>query len=414
MATGNNTSLGLSPEDIKIVAEVPGGGGDIDDAGTIALEALWGRLPAHFGGMIGLGRALMRQTLWSGMHCAEAILSEAALGGVKSVETFDPLSVRWRDTPEGRLLEQDQIAVALSVILPNAVHVGPLLQDGWRALPQETCFCSPFDGDTDNPYGIPVYSAFLAEGLADIKDWKNISDVMHAIVYPRLFFAFPFEQIVQFAKDSLGTDDDVLTGAGADGEDLTATEYAFAVQEQFKTDIQGLAADDQLFGIKGGEAKPLMLAEGLRGLEKPLEMRRLRLAQSLRHAPTLLGITQGGTQAYSGVEWKSYAKNLEALRSHVLETLVRIANLHLRYSGINAIAKAEVAKIQTSDKKADEEARGLEIKNEQSLMMMGMATGDDSSTKLTGSKVADKPRFDAWLASQSMTTTTTTDPGGSA
>lgn len=409
MATRNNTGLGLSPSDIKIVAEVPGGGGDIDEKGQAALTELWARLPAHFGGMIGLGRALMRQTLWSGMHCAEAILSEQALGGVQTVETFDPLSVRWRDTPEGRLLEQDQISAQLSYVLPGAVHVGALSPDGWRELPSETCFASPLDGDTDNPYGIPVYSAFLAEGLADIKDWKNIGDVMHAIVYPRLFFAFPFEQIVQFAKESVGTDEDVLTGAGPGGVDLTATEYAFAVQEQFKTDIQGLAADDQIFGIKGGEVKPILLAEGLRGLQGPLEMRRLRLAQSLSHPATMLGITQGGTQAYSSTEWQSYAKNLEAMRGHTVETLVKIASLHLRYSGINAIAKAEVAKIQTSDKKADEEARGLEIKNEQELIRMGFATGDDASVALTGTKIADPARFEAWLTAQSATTPT---PGG--
>lgn len=413
MATGNNTALGFSPDDIRIVAEVPSGGGNLHKKGQVALEELWGRLPAHFGGMIGLGRALMRQSLWSGMHCAESVLSDQPLGGVATVETFDPLSVRWRDTPDhGRILEQEQVMASLSQILPGAVYVGDLSQDGWRELPQETCFVSPFDGDTDNPYGTPVYSAFLAEGLADIRDWKNIGDVMHAIVYPRLFFAFPFEQIVQFAKDSKDTDGDVLTGAGPDGGDLTATEYAFSVQEMFKQDIQGLSADSQLFGLKGGEVKPITLADGMRGLQVPLEMRRLRLAMSLQHPATMLGITQGGTQAYSGVEWKAYAKKLESIRGHVVEALVKIANLHLRYSGINAIAKAEVAKIQTSDKKADEEARGLAIGNERSLILMGFSTGDDASMALTGSKIADPERYAAWLAAQDAPAATTQPPTG--
>lgn len=422
MATRNNTALGLSPDDIKIVAEVPGGGGDIDDAGQAALETLWSRLPAHFGGMIGLGRALMRQTLWSGMHCAEGVFSDTPLDGLRTIETFDPLSIRWRDTPDGRrMLEQEQISAQLSSVLPNAIYVGPLSEDGWRELPQESCIASPFDGDTDNPYGVPVYSAFLAEGLADIRDWKNIGDVMHAIVYPRLFFAFPFQELVQFAKDSIGTDSDVCTGAGPIGEDgqptdLTPTEYAFSAQEMFKTDIQGLGADQQLFGMKGGDVKTLTLADGMRGLKDPLEMRRLRLAMALDHPATMLGITQGGTQAYSGIEWKSYAKKLESMRGHVIETLVKLANLHLRYCGINAIAKAEIKKIETSDKKADEEARKLAIENETALIDMGFSTGDDSSVALTGTKVADPVRYAAWLERLGKQTTPQPQPktGGGA
>ena len=400
MATGNNLSLGLSPGDIRIVAETPGGGGQIHRKGQLALETLWSRLPACFGSMEGLGRALLRQMLWSGLHCAEGVISDTALDGLKTIETFDPLSIRFRDTEHGRVLEQEQITAQLATALPSAIYLGPLSEDGWRALPLETCIVSPFDGDTDNPYGIPIYSAFLAEGLADIKDWKNIGDVMHAIVYPRLFFAFPFEQLVQFAKESMGTDGDVCTGAGEGDTDLTPTEWALAVQEQFKTDIQGMAADDQLFGVKGGEVKQLTLADGLRGLQSPLEMRRLRLAQSLRHPATMLGITQGGTQAYSTTEWKSYAKNLEAMRGAVVATIVKLANLHLRYSGINAVAKAEIIPIQTSDKKADEEARKLQIENEKSLMVMGFSMGDDSSVALTGSKVADPERHRAWLDAQ--------------
>lgn len=406
MATGNNVSLGMSPGDVRIVAETPGAGGQIHRKGQQALDELWSRLPAHFGDMFGLGRALMRQMLWSGLHCAEGVLSEKPLGGLASIETFDPLSVRFRDTADrGRILEQEQVQAQLSTVLPNALYVGELSEDGWRELPQETCFAVPLDGDTDNPYGIPVYSAFLSEGMADIKDWKNISDLMHAIVWPRLFFAFPFEQIVQFAKDSQGTEGDVLVGAADDGGDLTPTEYAFAVQEQFKTDIQGMNADDQLFGLKGGEVKPLTLADGMRGMKDPLEMRRIRLATSLRHPATMLNITQGGTQAYSSTEWKSYAKLLETMRGSVVGTLVKLANLHLRYSGINAVAKAEVVSIQTSDKKADEEARKLKIGNEQELLRMGLSTGDDSSVALTGSKVADQARFDAWLAAQSLAKT---------
>ena len=119
----------------------------------------------------------------------------------------------------------------------------------------------------------------------------------------------------------------------------------------------------------------------------------------------MLGITQGGTQAYSGIEWKGYAKKLESMRGHVIATIVKLANLHLRYCGINAIAKAEVTKIETSDKKSDEEARKLAIENETSLIDMGFSTGDDSAVALTGTKVADPVRYAAWLERLGKSTT---------
>jgi hypothetical protein len=249
-------------------------------------------------------------------------------------------------------------------------------------------FAVPYRGSRENPYGIPRLGAFLTEGLADVYDQRNLADVMRAIAWPHLAFEFPVEQTIKFAMDN----PDVLLSEGAQ---LTPLQYAVMVFEAFVSKIETLKADDSFTLPSGAKANVLNAGEGMAGAVTVLEMRRLRLCQSLDHLPSLLGITDGGTLAYSSTQWKQYASKLEALRGFVNGILTRIANLHLRTLGLNLTARADTEPIQTTDRLNEARARAEEIRNALALVDRGYQSDDDAATQLTGGDVVDKARAQA-------------------
>jgi len=121
------------------------------------------------------------------------------------------------------------------------------------------------------------------------------------------------------------------------------------------------------------------------------------LTMALDTLPTLLGITQGGTLAYSSVDWAMQVRKIQGFRSFVNNgVLCRAFDLHLRLMGIPCTTKAESVPIRSSDEVLDEQARQLKIQNEQALIDAGYQTRETASIGLTGSApVIDDATFEA-------------------
>lgn len=381
MALSNDLSLAFAPGDTRIEAVASEADKDADPDGTAAIEALWQRLPADTGGMTGLQWTLGEQLSVAGLSCAEAV--PAANGsGLLDVATFSPLSVRFVDEAGIRYLEQEQSGT----------------EGGWRRLDPLTCFATPWRGSRDNPYGLPRYAAFLPEGLADTAENKDLRDVMHAVAWPHLTVEFPWAEMITFATEKA---EELLIGRGTDGGDLTALEWATTAYVAFKAKMATMRADDLLIMPNG--AKASMLQADMDGIEEPLKLRRLRVILSLDQLPNLMGVTEGGTQAYAQEQSRVYYNKLESLRSKVNAILVKVANLHLRLLGLPLVARAKVEPIQTRDRLSVAQAREIEIRNAEALVNRGYLSDNEASMELTGSEPVDPARAQAAYDRQNVT-----------
>jgi hypothetical protein len=370
-ARSNDITLAFAPGDTTIVAvgESAAGAGDaqISAEGTAALDALWESLDPEIGGLNGLQTAFYDMAATRGEVTVEAVPGPRG-AGVGDIITFEPLSTRFRDTYDesapfhGRLLEQNQ-------------------SGRWKTLNRDLCFAVPLFGTRDNPYGRPLRAASLGELLRDLRTQHTLDDLLHAIVWPRLSVGFPFEETVQYA----GEHPEVLIGAAADGGDLTPAEWAQQQFQALKDIMNNLVASDQFIMPKGAQPAVLSGAEGLRSLEGTLQMQRHRLVMALDQLPGMLGITDGGTQAYTVAQYKLMMKKLEFLRAYVNGVLLRLANLHLRLLGMPLTARADVEPMSSIDALTDQQARAAEIANELTLVSAGYLSDEDAAVNLTGS-----------------------------
>lgn len=368
-ARSNVVSLGFSPGDTHIVAvkKTPAGDEQIDPEGTAELDSFWDRLDPEVGGLTGLQVALYDMAATTGLCTVEGVPGPRGTG-LQDIITFDSLSVRFRDTWNarlpfgGRLLEQNQ-------------------GGQWATLDRTRCLAVPVFGTRDQPYGRPLYPAVLVEALRDLRTQQTLDDFLHSVAWPRLAVGFPFEEAVKFATEN----PEVLAGQASDGGDLTAVMWATQQFDALKDLMNALLASDQFIMPKGSEPRVLSGAEGLRSLEGTLTMQRHRLVMALDQLPGLLGITDGGTQAYTVAQYKLAMKKLEWIRAFVNSVLVLLANLHLRLLGSSLTARADTEPMSPLDALADQQARQIEIANEYALVDRGAQSEEDAAINLTGS-----------------------------
>jgi hypothetical protein len=286
------------------------------------------------------------------------------LTGLQDLVTFDPTTVRFRDDGLGnRYVEQKQ-------------------PTGWRTLNKENCLAIGFDASRDNPYGRPVFAAALSEGMVDMAVHQSMTDVLQAVAWPRLSVGFPFAEAAEFAI----AHPEVCVGQKDDGSDLTPAEYAMAEMRRLSTLVQNMKADDVFMYPKDGMVSVLNGANGMSSLDPILQQKRMRMCQALDTLPNLLGVTDGGTQGYSSVQWGVQAKKIESFRKFVNHLLCKAFNLHLRLRGINATVRAEAEPIRATDAYTDQQARQLQIANTQALVDAGYIDRNTASFTLTGSE----------------------------
>lgn len=374
-AWSNNQRLAFAPGDTQIVAEKPAGssGGrvQVDDAGTEELDRLW---EAH-GGLGSLQATWGDQAMCFGLACVEAVPGPRAQG-LSDVLAFDPLSVRFRrgrDREPPLVMQQYQIGM-------------------WEDLPPATVRGFAVDGSRDNPYGRPLFSAVLTEALGDLSLQRSLRDVLHSVAWPRLSVGFDLEMLVTFANENFEQLGILPPGSAqqADGA-LTAVQWALAQYGELQALMETLKAADTFIFPKGSEVNALNPGS-LQGTQGVLAMQRHRLVMAVDQPPNMLGITDGGTQAYASTQWKTFAAKLEWLRAFVNSILVWLANLHFRLLGEPLTARAETQPIRTEDVLVEQNARTADIRNERDLIAMGFTTAEEASVKLTGSGVADPER----------------------
>lgn len=404
MALSNDLSLAFGPGDVRIVAvkDSRGGKGTVDDSETEVLSQLWKKYDpgksnnsttpepqiagaGDMDGFTALCKTLGTQTNESGLYCFEgAILRPSE--GIGEIADFDPLSVRYRDTDKGRILEQRQRTRT------------DKKQPGWIPLEGPTIFCKPWLGAKTNPYGRPRYGAFLGTGLSWIRHQRNLDDWLHYAAWPRIVSLFPLDEQAQYAKEN----PDVLVQA--DGTTLSASTYAMQKMVEYKQLLATMTSDDIILLVKGGTASSINPSD-ISGLSEVYHDLRLAVIQSLDQLPTMMGVTDGGTQAYASANGKLQAQKLEDFRAHVVAGPVALANLDLRLRGVDMIAKAEMKPILLSDLLAHQQAREIEIRNEFALVDRGMTSPEQAAMNLTGSGV-----FDASRVYQAVATPTPTAP----
>jgi len=380
MALSNDLSFTFRPGAMKVVAvkDYRGGKGTPDEAETAYLQRLWDRTDGlargevvpggQGGGLESLQKALARQQTTDGLSALECVIGD---DGVRDIIDFDPLSVRFRDTDAGRLTEQRQADAPA----------------GWRPLDLSTVRVSAWNGSRENPYGGPRLGTFLGAGLADISEQRSLRDWLHASAWPRIAFEFPIEQWVKYAQDN----PDILVGAADDGGDLTPTEWAERQVETMRRVVEGLTSSDFIIMATGGSAKALNVAPG-GGVAELLTQRRLRVAQSLDHPPALLGITDGGTQAYATVQLRQYGAKLTGVAHDPDRAAEWVANLDLRARGVDMVARVEREEIVLTDALTDQQARQAEINNVLTLVDRGMLDPQEAAMMLTGAGLFDRAR----------------------
>lgn len=391
MADSNDKTLAFAPGSTRIVAlkDYQTGRGTPDDDATRLIADM---LDAS-GGITHLQHVMAAQVNIFGLAAIEVVIDrERGSLTTPHIVDIDPLSLRYRDTERGRVLEQRN-------------HKA---RDGWQTLDTATIYHRAWMSDRKNPYGKPRYGAFLSEGLADIAEQRNLKDWLHAAAWPRLAFSFPFEEMAQYAEDH----PEVLIGMGPEVDgvrgDLTASDWALGQMQAFAQKMATMKADDIILSPAGSDSKVLS-AGSVTGLADVLEIRRLRVIQSLDQLPTLMGVTDGGTQAYALANWGTQSKKLATLRTIPNEGLVFAANLFLRLLGIDMIARADTEPIHSIDPLGDARARQQDIANELLLMDRGLQSPEEVALTLTGTGVFDLSRV--YGASPTVTDPATL-PGG--
>lgn len=390
MAHLNNAGLMFSPGDVSVAAfdtiqsEDGSATETLSESATERLRQLWQSAP---GGLEGFCRALLSQLEWAGMACAEAVPGWRR-EGVASIHTFDPLTVLFKyNKKTGRFIAYQAPSLDADPVVGDSAAYVDGERKGEVKLDPQTCFLVALDGDSDNLYGVPLFAGALAEVIKDDIQEQNTSDIMAASAYPHTSWGFPFEETMTWAEEH----PDVLIGQGENGEDLTPNEYAWREYDRFCELLRNLRADDPIVGPKGLEGKVLESGRGVQALEGVLKMRRHRLVVGLDQLPNMLGITEGGTQAYAREQTRLQSKKLEAYRQVILGIVQKISELHLRLLGMEQRVRIETVAIMPGDRVAEATARQIEAATDKNMVDWGWLDNDEASQKHTGSAAVGSP-----------------------
>lgn len=371
----NNQALAFAPGDTRFVAlkdlKDDQGKPVVDDEGTQLLDDLWKRC----GGLEALQQAAGDQVMTEGLVCIEAVPGPLGMG-VWDLFTFDSLSVQFRIGKP----EQDEPPL-----------VAQQRQGGqWVDLPDETCWCRGFHGTRDNPYGRPMFSAVLTEGLEDIRTERNLGDALHSVAWPRYWASIALKELIQYATENHVTLGLLPPNAQpTDDGRLTPVQWAHQQVEWFKELMEGIKAAETLIRADGGQIGVLNAGAGLADIHETLMMRRHRLVMGVCQPPTLLGIDTGGTKAYSSTQWVVYAVIITLLRAFVNAILLEVAELHLQLLGKDLAARADVTPIRTEDMLREAQAEAQRLANEERKITDGFTTAEEGCVAITGSGLAD-------------------------
>lgn len=329
----------------------------------------------------------------TGQACFEAIGDVGV--GLTEIRDFDPLSCRYRDsevTIQGggkrtvRFFEQQQ---------PDARRNERRgFVDGWQALLGPGICTVAWKAGTDNPYGVPRSGAALSYLLRKAARRRDLGDWLHNVAWPKVIV----EQMVSALFNLVAANPELLQGSGEEGDDLSASEWVGQQVSMMQDKLLGMRADD-IWTIGEGKAYSIN-PSGIQGLTDVLQMERLEEIQSLNVLPALVGVTDGGTQAYAEVQWLAQTESLSLLAAYAAAGPVAIGNYHFRLLGEDIVVRAEFDRLPPIDPQKAAEARQTITDIEEKLAIIGVNAEDDFALRVSESGAADPARLAGYLAAR--------------
>lgn len=412
MAALVKASLAFGARKVRFVAvkDWRQGRGEIDDDGTMELERVFGLYQTgatNAALVLGMGSSSpIPGALPLLLHASERlddtgqVCFEATgdLGtGVTGIYDFDALSCRFRDgerriqggaTRAVRFFEQQQREATANE------RTGQV--DGWRLLTGPGIASVAWKASSDNPYGTPAAGAALSYLLRKAARRRDLSDWLHAVAWPKVIV----EQMVSALYRLAAEQPSLLIAADRDStgalRDMTPDEWVGKQVQQMQKSLASLKSDD-VWMIGEGKAYGIN-PSGIQGLTDVLTMERLEEIQSYNLLPALVGVTDGGTQAYAEVQWLAQTQMLALHAAYAAAGPVALGNYHFRLLGLDMIVRAEFDDLPPLDPKSIAEARKTIAALEEHLAAIGINGPDDYALRVSESGAADPERLAAYLA----------------
>jgi hypothetical protein len=418
MASLVKASLAFGARKVRFVAvkDWRKGRGEIDDDGTMELERVFGLYQTGATRSFVSGASIAAQmgsaiptpipyALPMLLHASERlddtgqVCFEATgdLGtGVTGIYDFDALSCRYRDGERRiqggamrgvRFFEQQQRESRANE------RTGQV--EGWRLLTGPGISSVSWKASSDNPYGTPAAGAALSYLLRKAARRRDLSDWLHAVAWPKVIV----EQMVSALYRLAAEQPSLLVAADRDSSgnlrDITPDEWVGKQVLAMQKSLASLKSDD-VWMIGEGKAYGIN-PSGIQGLTDVLTMERLEEIQSYNLLPALVGVTDGGTQAYAEVQWLAQTQMLALHAAYAAAGPVAIGNYHFRLLGLDMIVRAEFDDLPPLDPQSIAEARKTIAALEEHLAAIGINGPDDYALRVSESGAADPERLAAYL-----------------
>lgn len=318
--------------------------------------------------------------------------------GVTGIYDFDPLYCRYRDAklsrPDARhatgerrktirVFEQQQDGAK-----PDA-RTGAV--EGWRVLGGPGIASISWKGSTDNPYGGPRNGAALAYLLRKTARRRDLGDWLHNVAWPKVII----EQAVSAMFALVTEHPELLEGTAEDGGNLDASEWVAARVQEITANLTRLSSDS-VWVIGEGKAYTVNPSD-ISGLTDVFKMERIEEIQSLNMLPSLVGVTDGGTQAYAEVQWLAEVQTLALLSAYSSAAPVQLGNYHFRLLGEDLVVRAEFDDLPPLAPQASAAARQTINAIEEHLAAIGVNSSEDLALRLSGTGANDPKRLEDYL-----------------
>lgn len=376
LALWNGVHLGCGPDVVRLRAmrKTPAGSLEESAEGTALMEAFWRENSPEVGDFYDALEQNFQMLMFSGMCAVEAV--PGARGkGLEAVYPVNTLTLRYRRDEDGVMrLYQQQIANPNGMGLYSAGFGGLFVP-----MPMERFFTARISALPDEPYGRAPFGAALTVVLEALAFWRDVMLAFHRIGTPKWDVGFDFEMWAQLARDVVG-----LT----DPKDINNF-----VQSKFQEAVafwDDLKPDDAFFHDKNTVVNAAGSGDAWPDIARLWEMLRLRLVQSLKQLPTLMGIVEGSTETWSRVEWDIYAAALRSLSRKAATPLAQASTLHLQLLGLPYWAEVEVRELKSITRLVDAQAESIEIANEARKRDEGWQTNETAAIRVTGSGSVQK------------------------
>ncbi len=226
--------------------------------------------------------------------------------------------------------------------------------DGWQILNSAGIVSVAWKASTDNPYGFPRNGAALAYLLRKVSRRRDLSDWLHGSALPRVIVEQLVKSLMEIASEYPELCKDL------DGNSIQPGAWV-ALQQQISQQKMMAASTDRVQFMGEGRVYPVN-PSNISGLTDVLQMERIEEIQSLNMLPSLVGVTDGGTQAYAEVQWLALTKGLGLLADYAAAPITQIGNYHFRLLGENLIVQMEYENLPPidPDKKATADLTNME------------------------------------------------------